>query len=154
VPERVRGDALREACALGGAADDPGEDRRLQPLALEPAEDGIAGRRPPLVAKLLQLLGELRSKRLAAGLGALALADEQRRSPAFEVDVAPVERDRTGAGSSGRARALRAGRAPAVDDPLERALAEPEVAPDRRQGDVDDRVVDSRPSPRREPAPK
>jgi hypothetical protein len=29
VAERVRGDTLLEACLLGGAADDPGEDRRL-----------------------------------------------------------------------------------------------------------------------------
>jgi hypothetical protein len=97
VPERVRGDALREAGALGGAADDPGEDRRLQPLALEPAEDGIAWRRPLLVAELAQLLGELWRDRLAARLGTLALADEQRRALALEVDLAPIERDQLGA---------------------------------------------------------
>jgi hypothetical protein len=50
VPERVRGDALREPRPLGGAADDSREDRRLQPLAPEPAEDGVRRRRLPLVA--------------------------------------------------------------------------------------------------------
>jgi hypothetical protein len=50
VSERVRGDALLEARLLGGAADDPGEDRRLQPLALEPAEDGIGRGGLPLLA--------------------------------------------------------------------------------------------------------
>ena len=45
VAESVGGHALLEPGPLGGAADDRGEDRRLQPLALEPAEDGRLGGR-------------------------------------------------------------------------------------------------------------
>jgi hypothetical protein len=72
----VCGDALLKARLPRGATDDRGEDRRLQPPALEPAEDGIGGRGLPLLAELAQLLGELRSERLTAGLGAFALAYE------------------------------------------------------------------------------
>ena len=87
---------VRLAC-VGGATDDPCEDRRLQSLAREPAEDRIRRRGPPRLAQLPQLLGELWSERLTAWLGALALADKQRGALALQVHVAPVERDQLGA---------------------------------------------------------
>jgi hypothetical protein len=43
VAERVRGDVLLELGALRRAADDVGEDRLLQPSALEATEDGSVG---------------------------------------------------------------------------------------------------------------
>ena len=93
VAERVRGDALLDLGSLGGAADDPGEDRRLQPLALEPAEDRCVRGRAPVGAEERELAGERRCERLAARLAALAAADEQRRPRSLELEVSPVERD-------------------------------------------------------------
>ena len=78
VAERVCGDPLLEVGALGGAADDRGEDRRLQALAREAAEDRCVGCRLPGVAQVFELTGKRRRERLPARLAALAAADEQR----------------------------------------------------------------------------
>jgi hypothetical protein len=57
VAERVRGDVLLESGPLRGATDDVGEDRLLQPPALEPAEDGVGrfertrGAQPPQLTR-------------------------------------------------------------------------------------------------------
>ena len=93
VAERVGGDALLDRGPLGGAADDRGEDRRLQALALEAAEDGRVGRRLPLGAEERELARERGRERLPARLAALAAADEQRRPRPLELEVGPVERD-------------------------------------------------------------
>lgn len=92
---------LCESGAFGCAADDVGEDRRLQPLALEPAEDGRVRRRFRLVAELGELAGERRRERLAARLAALAAADKQRRALFVEVEAGPVECDQLGAAKPG-----------------------------------------------------
>lgn len=89
----MRGDALLDLGSLGRATDDPGEDRRLQPLPLEAAEDRRVGGRDPLGAKERKLAGERRCERLPARLAALAAADEQRRPWPLELQVGPIERD-------------------------------------------------------------
>src|SRR5512133_522204 len=101
VAERVCGHSLLEPGPLGGAADDRGEDRRLQALALEAAEDGrVRG----CVSRRLQaseLARQRPRERLPAGLAALAAADEQRRSRSRELEVGPVERDQLRAAQAG-----------------------------------------------------
>jgi len=55
VAQRVRGDLLLDASALGGAADDVGEDRLLEASAGESAEDRVGRLGQPGVAQLPQL---------------------------------------------------------------------------------------------------
>jgi hypothetical protein len=71
VAERVGSDALLDRGLLGGAADDRGEDRRLQPLSLESAEDGRVAGRLPVGAEERELVCERGRERLAAWLAAL-----------------------------------------------------------------------------------
>jgi hypothetical protein len=89
----MRSDALFDRGSLGGATDDPGEDRRLQPLSLESAEDGGVGGRVPFGAEERELASERWRERLSTRLAALAAADEQRRAWPLELQVCPVERD-------------------------------------------------------------
>jgi hypothetical protein len=101
VTKRVRGDALLEPRPLGSATDDRAQDRRLEPLALEAAEDGrvrgcLARRSQPG-----ELAGERSGERLPARLAALAAADEQRRTLAVELQVGSVDRDQLGAPQPG-----------------------------------------------------
>jgi len=58
VAQRVRGDVFLDPGALGGAADDVGEDRLLQASTREPAEHGVGRLGLPGVAQLPQLLGK------------------------------------------------------------------------------------------------
>jgi hypothetical protein len=101
VPKRVGGDALLEVSSLRGAVDDRGQDRRLQPVPLEPAEDRCLRRRLPGRAQKRKLVCELRCERLAPRLAALAAANEQRGPTALEVEVGPVERDQLGPAQAG-----------------------------------------------------
>jgi len=84
-----------------GAADDVGQDRRLQPTTLEPAEHVCLRRGIPAGALRGQLVRELRRQGLAARLVALAMANEQGRPGGVEVDVSPLQRSQLGAPHAG-----------------------------------------------------
>jgi hypothetical protein len=92
----MRSDALLDRGSLGGTPDDPGEDRRLQPLSLESAEDRRVSGRAPFGTEARKLAGERRCERLPTRLAALAATDEQRRPWSIELEVYPVERDQLG----------------------------------------------------------
>ena len=77
VAEGVGGDALLDRRPLGCTADNRGEDRRLQSLALEAAEDRRVCGRLPLRADDGKLVGERWCERLPARLAAFATTDEQ-----------------------------------------------------------------------------
>ena len=101
VAEGVRGDVFLESCPFRCTAEDLGEDRLLEPSAVESAEDrrlGAWGARGSEGAKLTHESGR---ERLPAGLAAFAPADEERRRGGVEVEVAPVEREQLRAPQSG-----------------------------------------------------
>jgi hypothetical protein len=59
VAQRVGGDVLLDSGALGGAADDVGEDRLLEASARKPAEHGVGRLGLSGIADVPQLLGRL-----------------------------------------------------------------------------------------------
>ncbi len=92
VAQRVRSDVLLDPGALGGAADDVGEDRLLQASAGETAEDRVGRRGLACVAELQQLMREASWQRLTSRLAALPVLDEQRALASVEVEIPPLER--------------------------------------------------------------
>jgi hypothetical protein len=98
----VCGDVLLDPRSRSGAPDDVREDRLLQASTVEPTEDRIGRTGLSCVAQLLQIAGEPSRKRLASGLVALPVTDEQRPLAAVELEVAPLERAQLGTTKAGR----------------------------------------------------
>jgi hypothetical protein len=97
----VGGDALLELRSLRGAVDDRGQDRRLEPVAFEPAEHGGFRRRLPFRAQERELAREWRRERLTPRLAALAAPNRQRGPGALEIEIGPVKCNQLGPAEAG-----------------------------------------------------
>jgi len=97
VAERVSPDALLEARSVGVAANDSDKDRRLEPLAFEPAEHRRVGARVAVCPTGWRIRLQAEGRAAARGLPTLPHRTSSDGGSSSRLEVGPVKRNQLSA---------------------------------------------------------